>query len=453
MMTGDSMYLTLFDLAAFAMPQWLLLIFLPKWRVTKWLGRSAIVPAITSLIYLAGVGLLVTTYGAGFMSDFGSAEGVTRLLARQEIAMVAWIHILAFDQLVGLFIYRDNMEHRFVALPIQSAILFLTLMLGPIGFLVYYLLRLARMKRAGAESVQGFRPQFLAGRGIMPLVRLAYERMMRVRSLTIVSILGIAIGLFCVALILLRGTALVPPEGDLAKAATFDIALGIYGLTLVFFVPGARFTPLGERIWVGLTVVLLLWSFPVETIQIMRGIDPRFTRAGSAVDGMLGGVFFLTAVSLVVLFLIMSVKYFRKREDSGTALLLAVRYGFAGVFAGFAAGFWLTANEGSEVDPAGSILPLHALGFHGMQAIPAVALLLIWAGEGEAESKKWVHLAGIAWLLACGAVAAQTARGLAPMAMAPASIAAAAVLFLWAGVALFALMRWMSPKTTPAPIA
>ena len=452
-MTGDSMYVTLFNLAALAFPQWLLFIFLPKWRVTQWLGRSAIVPAVVSLIYLAGVGLLVTTYGAGFMRDFGSAEGVTRLLARQEVAMVAWIHILAFDPLVGLFIYRDNMEHRFIALPIQSVILLVTSMLGPIGFLIYYLLRLARMKRTGEETVQGFRPQFLSGRGIVPLLKLGYERMMRVRSLTIVSILGIVIGLFCIGLILLRGTALVPPEGDLVKAATFDIAVGIYGLTLVFFVPSARFSPRGERIWVGTTVVLLLWSFPIEAIQIMRGIDPRFTRAGSPIDEMLGGLFFLTALSLVVLFVIMSAKYFRKRDDSGTALLLAVRYGFTGVFAGFAAGFWLSANQGSEVGPAGSILPLHALGFHGMQAIPAVALLLMWAGESEAETKKWVHIAGIAWLFACGAVAVQTARGLAPLAIAPASIAAATVLLLWAGVALFAFIRWVKPKTVSASMA
>src|SRR5688572_5659960 len=116
-MTGDSMYVTLFTLAGFAAPAWALFIFLPKWKFTRWLGRTAIVPALISLIYLAGAGLLITAEGFGFMSDFGTAEGVTRLLSRQDIAIVAWIHILAFDQLVGLMIYRENMERRYVSLP------------------------------------------------------------------------------------------------------------------------------------------------------------------------------------------------------------------------------------------------------------------------------------------------------------------------------------------------
>lgn len=138
------MYVRLFELASLAAPAWLLLIFLPKWRVTQWLARSALVPVLISVLYVIGVVMIFSESGIGFMRDFGDAEGVTRLLARREIAIIAWIHILAFDQLVGVFIFRDNMHHRYIPVPFQSAILFFTLMLGPIGFLSYYLLRWAR---------------------------------------------------------------------------------------------------------------------------------------------------------------------------------------------------------------------------------------------------------------------------------------------------------------------
>jgi hypothetical protein len=137
-------YVTLFQLAAFAAPAWFLLIFLPTWRGTRWLALSALFPVLLSILYLIGIVLVISQSGVGFMRDFGDAEGVTRLLARQDIALVAWIHILAFDQLVGLFIYRDNMHHRYVPIVVQSVILFFTFMLGPIGFLAYYLIRLAR---------------------------------------------------------------------------------------------------------------------------------------------------------------------------------------------------------------------------------------------------------------------------------------------------------------------
>ena len=146
------MYETLFQFAGFAAPAWFLLIFLPKWSGTRWLARSAIVPVAICVLYVVGVVVLISGSGLGFMRDFGNVEGVTRLLTRPEVAIVAWIHILAFDQLVGLFIYRDNMHHRYVPLVVQSVILFFTFMLGPLGFLAYYLIRAARTRSLAGRS-------------------------------------------------------------------------------------------------------------------------------------------------------------------------------------------------------------------------------------------------------------------------------------------------------------
>lgn len=144
------MYVALFNVAGWAILMWLLLIFLPGWRVTRLLARREVFPVFLSALYVVGVAAALSETGLGAVRDFGSAEGVTRLLARQDVALVAWIHILAFDQLAAHYIYRDNMEHRYVPLPLQSVVLFLTLMFGPAGFLLYYLLRLARRARPGA---------------------------------------------------------------------------------------------------------------------------------------------------------------------------------------------------------------------------------------------------------------------------------------------------------------
>jgi hypothetical protein len=145
-------YVTLFNLAGPAILAWVLMIFVPKWRVTQWLVRSAIVPALLALLYVIGIVLLVSENGMGFMRDFGSAVGVAGLMARPEIALVAWIHFLAFDQLVGIFIFRDNMHHRYVPIPVQSVILFFTLMLGPVGFLSYYIIRWIRSGSPAGRS-------------------------------------------------------------------------------------------------------------------------------------------------------------------------------------------------------------------------------------------------------------------------------------------------------------
>ena len=448
-MTDHSMYVTLFNLAGLAAPAWLLLIFLPKWKFTKWLARSAIVPALISLTYLAGVGLLMTAEGFAFMRDFGTAEGVTRLLARQDIAMVAWIHILAFDQLAGLLIYRDNMEHRYVPLPVQSVILFFTFMLGPVGFLTYYVLRSLRGKR-DTLATKTESPSAPGARKIAEVLTLGRDQLMATRALTVTGIIGVVMGLFCLAIINERGTEMVQPEGHLGKAAAFNIAVGLYTLMMAFFVPGARFTPRGRKIWVNTTVAIMLYSYSLETIQILRGFDPRFTRAGSPIVQILGSFFFLTAISLIVLFAILTWKYFRHREDATNPLVLAARYGFASVYAGFAAGFWLSFNQGSDVGTAGSILPLHALGFHGLQAIPAISLLLVWSATPKAEARKWIHVAGIAWLLACVAVAIQTAAGNAVVSMSAPAMAAVVVLVLWASVGVFALVKWSRQSPSAA---
>ena len=148
------MYLTLFNIAGFVIVPWALMIFLPTWRVTRWLARSGIVPALVALLYVIGVVSLISHAGFGFIREFGTADGVARLMAQRDIALVAWIHFLAFDQLVGIFIYRDNLHHRYVPIPVQSIILFFVFMLGPVGFLTYYLIRWARSGAPAGKTEQ-----------------------------------------------------------------------------------------------------------------------------------------------------------------------------------------------------------------------------------------------------------------------------------------------------------
>jgi hypothetical protein len=146
------MYLTLFNYAQFVIFAWALLIFLPTWRVTRWFAHSAVVPAVLALFYVIGIVALISNAGFGFVRDFGSADGVAKLMAQRDIALVAWIHFLAFDQLVAIFIYRDNLHHRYVPIAVQSVILFFVFMLGPVGFLAYYLIRWARSGSPGGRT-------------------------------------------------------------------------------------------------------------------------------------------------------------------------------------------------------------------------------------------------------------------------------------------------------------
>ncbi|HEV2764345.1 MAG TPA: abscisic acid-deficient protein Aba4 family protein, partial [Pyrinomonadaceae bacterium] len=66
------MYVTLFNVAGLAIVAWLLLIFLPKWRVTRFVAETAVFPVFLSVLYAVGVVPLLMQTGLGVMRDFGT---------------------------------------------------------------------------------------------------------------------------------------------------------------------------------------------------------------------------------------------------------------------------------------------------------------------------------------------------------------------------------------------
>ena len=58
------------------------------------------------------------------------------LLGHYSHSLIAWVHFLAFDLFVARWAYVDNWETGISAW-LMAPILFFTLMLGPVGFLLY----------------------------------------------------------------------------------------------------------------------------------------------------------------------------------------------------------------------------------------------------------------------------------------------------------------------------
>jgi len=97
------------------------------------------------------------------------------------------------------------------------------------------------------------------------------------RPLFWTGVLGIALGAICLLGMAFHGV-IVEPEGNLYKAASFDIAVGIFLLTLALIVKVSDFTPRRQARWRWTLIGLTLFGYGVETIQIFRGFDPRFSR-------------------------------------------------------------------------------------------------------------------------------------------------------------------------------
>jgi hypothetical protein len=454
------MYRTLFDVAGIAMLGWLLLILLPTWRVTRRIAESAIFPVFLCALYVVGIGAVLRELGPGLMGEFGSADGVLALLRVEGVALVAWIHILAFDQLVGVLIYRDNMTHRHVPIPVQSVMLVATLMLGPVGFLSYWAVRTVRRRDVRvawgergtdaprpAASTAVVAPRFQAVVTGSTLLARSIGLWGRYPFLTVVGMLGFAFAAVTTAVAAWNGGWLMSPEGRLLEAVKFSVAVGIYTLTLGLILPLAPMTDSGRRRWAGWAVGLTTYGYLMENVQAWRGLNPRFSAVAGPLDQALGGVFFLQALGLLVLFVILMRRFFRDDAlPDHPALRLSLRYATAGVLIAFGVGILMSGIAGRVFRAGGDLMPIHAAGFHALQAVPLIALLISAGALRTSAVLRMTHIGGAGWLLLCVGMVVQALMGMPPAAPTPALAISAVGATMWTSALGIALHAWATAE-------
>ena len=150
------MWTTLFSLTnGIAMIGWVLLAALPRR------------PLVTTTVLYLGVALLCLTYAVMFALLFSasvdpglvagarpaditdySIPGIRALFQSDGGIVLGWTHYLAFDLFVGLWIAKDADAKGFSRI-VQLPILFATLMAGPIGLLLWQMIREGRARAAG----------------------------------------------------------------------------------------------------------------------------------------------------------------------------------------------------------------------------------------------------------------------------------------------------------------
>ncbi|RJQ73784.1 hypothetical protein D5S17_24505 [Pseudonocardiaceae bacterium YIM PH 21723] len=256
-----------------------------------------------------------------------------------------------------------------------------------------------------------------------------------------VGLLGMLMGAGLLVAVAVRGVH-VAPEGNLYKAAIFDLALGVYTINVMVFLHGAGFGRRALAVQRWALVTLASYSYVVETLEALRGFDPRFSGHRPMFDQVLAQPFLLVAALLIVFFLVMAVKVVFGRTRFDPTVLLGIRYAMAAVAVAMGIGVWMSVIQGSSVGESGSLLPVHAMGFHGLQTIPLVALLLSWSPLSPASSRRVVHLAGLSYLAACVMVGLRSGSGGALLTPNPQTALAVAFLLLWLACLGFAVRHW-----------
>ncbi|AUX28400.1 MULTISPECIES: ABA4-like family protein [Sorangium] len=139
-----------FGLSGFlVLPFWALMIFLPRSRWTRRIMESPLVIVAPALLYTA---LVLPAIGEVLpIVNRPSLAAVASLLGSPAGATIGWVHFLAFDLFVGRWVYLDSRD-REISPWLMAPVLYLTLMLGPMGFALYLAVRAVAERSAHAHG-------------------------------------------------------------------------------------------------------------------------------------------------------------------------------------------------------------------------------------------------------------------------------------------------------------
>ena len=145
----------LWPLVNLILPTWMLCVFLPRWKHTPTL--TLIFPIVHAIIYTLGV--ISTIVYADDNSpdiDFSSLDGIVELFKDPSGVFVGWVHYCVYDALVGRWLTIDSVERdasTLVHVTVIIPTLFISLMFGPMGWLIYIaIVRTFVLKKGSGEK-------------------------------------------------------------------------------------------------------------------------------------------------------------------------------------------------------------------------------------------------------------------------------------------------------------
>jgi len=152
MISHFEIYLTFENIYLWAnyglIPFWLMLIFIPNYRVTQIFVNSIIIPLILACAYVYVIyqALIVDISIFDFFKLYLSMDELYALFATENFLLVFWLHFLALNIFLGGWISRDAVKYS-----ITRGVVFFPLVLvylaGPIGLIFYWIIRIFYAKK------------------------------------------------------------------------------------------------------------------------------------------------------------------------------------------------------------------------------------------------------------------------------------------------------------------
>jgi hypothetical protein len=125
---------------------WIIIIVLPGYRSDR-----LIIGIFITLLAIVYTYLMFETFKPDIFKSFSSLQGVIVLFQNPKVLLAGWIHYLAFDLMVGLWIKNNALKHGITHWYLIPCLIF-TFLLGPVGLLFYLVIRIFISKKYFSEN-------------------------------------------------------------------------------------------------------------------------------------------------------------------------------------------------------------------------------------------------------------------------------------------------------------
>ena len=133
-------------------PFWLLLILAPNHGLTNFLAQSVIAPL------LLATGYSVLTYNLYLEKNvfdgfelYSGLDGLYSMFSNEILLLIFWLHFLAISLFAGAWIIRDARKYLIPKI-ITIPALVLTYFSGPVGIVIYWLIRIFFAKKISFDD-------------------------------------------------------------------------------------------------------------------------------------------------------------------------------------------------------------------------------------------------------------------------------------------------------------
>ena len=128
-------------------PFWLLLIILPNHSVTNFFVQSIIAPLLLTGAYgFVGYNIFLEGNILESFELYSGLDGLYSMFSSEAFLLIFWLHFLAISLFLGAWISRDSKRYMVPRFFVIISLV-LTYFTGPVGLLIYWIIRIFFAKK------------------------------------------------------------------------------------------------------------------------------------------------------------------------------------------------------------------------------------------------------------------------------------------------------------------